>query len=332
MANIDYAARLAVALLACVLGTAGSLRAQSTCDEVLSDMCFSPAETKRVLDGEFVTNKVGTVSERDLAFSIAFLVKAPADQLSEQVLRGARVQDDPQVRAYGMLSEPGSLSDFSELRITDDEARALVAAEAGESVNRSPEEHARFKSMRNEATPAIQREFQRMLLARYQAYRASGLSGIAPYARAHGATDVAQDLTRAVEAMVALQKHLPQLHAFLREGPRASATGIQQSYAWMRSIIRDKPTYALVHFLVASNGDARAVVRREFYVSTGYNAEMSVASLMPVTGGTMVLYVSHAFSDQVAGSAGAVKRSIGSRIMADQMRDIFDRARKEIAR
>ncbi len=318
----------AVALLASVIGTEGAVRAQPTYDDVLSELGFSAAEKKRVLDGEFVTNKVGAVSERDLAVAVAFVIKAPPDQLSEQVVRGARVSDDPQVRAYGMLSEPGTLSDFSELRITDDEARAFVAAEAGESVNRSLEEHALFKAMRNEATPAIQREIQRMLLARYQAYRASGLSGIAPYARPHGATDVAQDLTRAVEAMVPLHKHLPQLYALLLEGPRAPATGIQQSFAWMRSIIRDKPTYALVHFLVGRDGDARAVVRREYYVSAGYNAEMSVAGLLPVAGGTMVLYVSHAFSDQVAGSAGAMKRSIGSRIMADQIRDMFDKARK----
>ena len=321
--------RFAIALLASVLGTAGAVRAQPTCDEVLSELGFSAAEKKRVLDGDLVTNKVGAVSERDLAVAVAFLIKAPPDQLSDQVLRGTRVEDDPQVRAYGMLSEPATLSDFSDLRITDDEARRFVTAEAGESVNRSPEEHALFKTMRNEATPAIQREIQRMLLARYEAYRASGLSGIAPYARTHGTTEVAQDLTRAVEAMVALKKHLPQLHALLLEGPNASATGIRQSYAWMRSIIRDKPTYALVHFLVARDGDARAVVRREYYVSTGYNAEMSVAGLLPVDGGTMVLYVSHAFSDQVAGSAGAMKRSIGSRIMADQIRDMFDKARKQ---
>jgi hypothetical protein len=319
---------IAVALLAGVLGSAGAVRAQLTCDDVLNELGCSAAEKKRVLDGDLITNKVGAVSERDLASAVSFLIKASPDQLSEQVLRGTRITDDPQVQAYGMLSEPGTLSDFSELRISDGEARAFVTADAGESVNRSLEEHALFKTMRKESTPAIQREMHQMLLARYRAYRALGLSGIAPYARAHGATDVAQDLKLAVEAMVTLQKHMPQLHALLLDGPSAPATGIEQSYAWMRSIIRDKPTYALVHFLVARDGDARAVVRREFYVSTGYNAEMSVAGLLPVAGGTMVLYVSHAFSDQVAGSAGTMKRSIGSRIMADQIRDIFDKARQ----
>jgi hypothetical protein len=53
--------------------------------------------------------------------------------------------------------------------------------------------------------------------------------------------------------------------------------------------------------MVASDGGARAVVRRTFYVSTAYNAEQSVAGLLPVAGGTVVLYMTHAFTDQVAG-------------------------------
>jgi hypothetical protein len=42
--------------------------------------------------------------------------------------------------------------------------------------------------------------------------------------------------------------------------------------------------------------------------------------------------MSHAFTDQVAGSGGAMKRNIGSRVMADQMREIFEKGRKRIER
>jgi hypothetical protein len=42
------------------------------------------------------------------------------------------------------------------------------------------------------------------------------------------------------------------------------------------------------------------------------------------------LCMSHAFTDQVAGSAGSMKRSIGSRVMAGQMKEIFDKGRKSI--
>jgi hypothetical protein len=42
--------------------------------------------------------------------------------------------------------------------------------------------------------------------------------------------------------------------------------------------------------------------------------------------------MTHAFTDQVAGSGSAMKRSIGSRVMATQMREIFDKGRSRIER
>ena len=86
--------------------------------------------------------------------------------------------------------------------------------------------------------------------------------------------------------------------------PRGDLPGLQESFLWVKSIIRDKPTYVLTHIFAVGDGEARAVVRREFYVSTGYNAEQSIAGFLPVAGGTVVLSMSHAFTDQVAGSGG----------------------------
>jgi hypothetical protein len=296
-------------------------------------MGFSAAEQRRVLDGEFVTAKLGGVSERDLAYAVAFLVKSSPETLSEQVLDGTRVADDAQVRAYGALSGPGALKDFSALQITDDEARALSSVEPDGATNFSAGEYASFNALRGQPTQAVQEQLRRTLLTRYQSYQTSGIAGIAPYVRARGGSaDVAPDLTNAVRSMVAVQRHLPELYAVLLDYPRAPAPTIRQSFRWVKSIIRDRPTYVLDHILVASDGGARAVVRRTFYVSTGYNAEQSVAGLLPVAGGTVVLYMTHAFTDQVAGSGGSVKRSIGSRVMADKMREIFETARKRIDR
>jgi hypothetical protein len=326
-------APLPAAGLASLLCVWGAVHAQPSTDQILAEMGFSAAEQRRVMDGEFVTAKLGGVSERDLAYAVAFLVKSSPEALSEQVLDGTRVADDAQVRTYGVLSGAGTLNDFSTLQITDDEARALSSVEPGAATNFSAEEFASFKALRGQATQTVQEQLRQTLLTRYQSYQTSGLAGVAPYARGRsGATDVASDLTKAVQSMVALQQHLPELYTVLLDYPRTPAPAIRQSFRWVKSIIRDKPTYLLDHILVASDGGARAVVRRTFYVSTGYDAEQSVAGLLPVAGGTVVLYMTHAFTDQVAGSGGSVKRSIGSRVMADRMREIFETSRKRIER
>jgi hypothetical protein len=79
---------------------------------------------------------------------------------------------------------------------------------------------------------------------------------------------------------------------------------------------------------VAPDGTARVLARRQYYVSTGYNAEQSVAGFLPVQGGTVAITTSHAFSDQVTGMGGSVKRSIGSKITASKMKDIYEAARE----
>jgi len=320
-----------VSSIASSLILASAVHAQPTADQVLTEMGFSAEEKQSVLKGDFVTAKIGAVSDRDVSFAVAFLVKTSPGELSKRLLEGALLAADPQVKEHGTLSAAGSAADLSGLSISDEEARALVAAEPGDAMNRSTGEHAAFKALRAAAMPDVREQLQRMLLARYRAYKASGLGGIAPYDRGGGrASDVAADLTKASQAATALQKHMPALYQVLFDYPKAELPGLQESFLWAKSVIRDKPTYVLAHVFAAGDGDARAVVRREFYVSTGYNAEQSAAGFLPVTGGTIVLCMSHAFTDQVAGSGGSMKRSIGSRVMAGQMKEIFERGRKSI--
>jgi hypothetical protein len=318
-----------VAALMSTIGLASVVRADPAADQVLTDLGFSTADKQLVLKGEFVTAKLGAVSERDLSFAIAFLVKTSPESLSKEVIAGKLIGADSQVQAYGLLSEAGSAADFSELRMTDDEARALVNGEAAEDVNFSPDEHAALRARRGDSTEAVRAQLERLLLARYQSYRASGLAGVAPYDRGKGrVSDVASDLANASRGAERLHRYLPALQTVLLDYPRAALAGLEQRFLWLKSVIRGKPTYVLAQLLAAGDGDTRVVVRREFYVSSMYNAEQSIASFFPVEGGTVVVCMSHAFTDQVAGASGSMKRSLGSRVMAGQMKEIFDKGRK----
>ena len=234
------------------------------------------------------------------------------------------------MQTHGRFSAAGSLADLAGLKITDDEAKALANAKAGEALNLSTAEIAAFKALSGGTTQAIQQQLQRMLLARYQAYRASGLAGIAPYDRGGSASDLAADLRKAGEAAKGLQKYLPAFHAVLLGYPKATVPGMQEHLFWVKYLIQGKTTtYVLTHVLAAAEGPVRAVVQRQYYVSTGYNAEQAVAGFLPVQGGTVVVYAAHAFTDQVAGFGGSMKRSIGRRVMADQMKKLFEAGRKQ---
>jgi len=306
-----------------------SAQAQPTADQVATDAGLSASDRQSVMAGEFVNVSVKGVSERDLAFAIAFFVKTPPETIAKQIVAGELITADEQVKAYGELSGEGSVADFAKLTLTADEAKALANAKAGDKLNMSASEIAAFKALASGTPQAVQEQLQRMLLARYQAYRASGLAGIAAYDRGGGKTsDPASDLRKASQATRGLQKYMPHFQKVLLDYPKATLPGMQEKFFWLKSLIHDEMTYVLAHVMVAADGPARVVARREYYVSTGYNAEQTVAGFLPVKGGTAVITTVHAFTDQVTGMGGSMKRGIGSKVMASKMKEIYDAARE----
>jgi len=313
--------------LFCLVSTA---QAQPTADQVLTDAKLSADDKRRVMGGQFVNVSVGGVSERDLSFAIAFLAKTPPGALVKQIVAGELITSDAQVKAYGEIKGDGSLTDFAKLTLTGGEAKTLTSAKAGNDLNLSASEISAFKALAGGTTQAVQQQLRQMLLARYKAYRASGLGGIAPYDRGSGRTsDPASDLRKASQATPILEKHMPAFQKVLLNYPQATVPGMQQNFFWLKSLIEGKTTYILVHVLVAPDGTARAVARREYYVSTGYNAAQSVAGFLPVQAGTVIIASSHAFTDQVTGFGGSMKRGIGSKMMASKMKEIYEAGRNK---
>jgi len=321
---------LFAAAAARMCGAPPAAHAQPSAEQVLSDMHLSAGDRQRVLSGEFVTADVPSVSERDLSFAIAFLVKTSPDALGKQVMSGNLVTADAQVQTWGELKGPGSVADFARLKITSDEARALSAAKAGDALNLSAGEIAAFSGA-GDRPDAILEALRKMLLARYQAYRASGLAGIAAYDRGSGrTTDHAADLRKASEASAGLKKYLPAFQAVLLGYPKATAPQMRENFFWVKSIIEGKTTYILTHLMATPDGAAYALARRQYYASTNYNGEQSTAGFLPAPDATVVVLASHAFTDQVAGFGGSMKRSIGSSVMARKMKEIFEAGRKKV--
>ncbi|MBI5504215.1 MAG: hypothetical protein HY899_05415 [Deltaproteobacteria bacterium] len=323
---------IAVVVAAGLLSLTRPARAEMSADQVLADLGVSAADKQRVLSGEFVTGEVTPVSDRDLSISIIFLIKASPAELAEQVVGGDFVRDDPQVMASGEFKGAGSLADLAGLTIDAAMAKTLASAKAGTALNLSTNEIAAFKALQDTAPAAVGKQLQQTLLGRFQAYQASGLAGIAPYDRGGANSDVAADLRKASDATAGLKKYLPTFQKALLDYPRGTAPGMQQLSRWLKYDIDGTITFVLAHMLVASDGEARAVVQRQYYASTGYNAEQAVAGFLPAEQGTVVVYANHTFTDQVSGFGGSAKRGIGRKMMASKLREMFDRVRNEAAR
>jgi hypothetical protein len=309
-----------------VLAPMRAALAQPQADQVLTDLGLSADDRQKVLTGQFVTAELPTLSERDLSIAIAFAVKPSAADLSKQIAAGELFSADTQIKQHGNLTASSTAADLAGLRIDDDAAQALAGASAGSSINLATDEIAAFNALKGAGTPAIQKQLQQMLFARFQAYKSAGLAGIAPYDRGGSTSDPAADLRRAAAATAGLKKYLPTFYKALTDYPQASAPGMSETFHWINYDIDGKPTYVLTHRIIMPDGDARIIAQRQFYVSTGYNAGQAVTGFMPVSEGTVVIYANHTFTDQVAGFGGSMKRNIGRGMMEKQLEQIFRRA------
>jgi hypothetical protein len=299
--------------------------------DLLEQLGFSPDEIGRIQHGELLTRPEQPSSERELTAAFAFFVPvAPAD-LAKQARQGLLDRVDENTLAFAMIPGTPSLASFTKLTLAPDpaqQAQLYVSATPGGGLNLSSAEIARFAALGSGSGPAaVEPAVRGALLARLEAYRAKGLAGIEPYALSDGKQRSAGDeLRSASQASKNLEKYVPAAYQMLLAYPTSKAPGTEETFRWTRFMAHGVPTVSLTHGLAIPEGDAWLLVQRQFYVSTGYNAEQAIAALLPAQGGTVVVYSNRTSTDQVTGWGGSAKRSIGSSLLASQLEELFRKA------
>lgn len=312
---------LAIAL-AVLPGVAHALPDAST---LLAGLGFAPDQIAQVEAGRMATGKIASSSPRELVAAFAFKVDVPPAKLADDLRAGLLTKVDPSVSASGVIRGAGSPADFAALKLAPDpEKRAAAYTSGSRDLNLAPDEIAGFKSLSGAAV--VEPQVRSDLLARVQAYRAKGLAGIAPYARDNRSP--ADELRSASNASKGLEKFAPAAAALLLNYPAGKPAGFQEIFRWSQFDAHGVPTIALTHSFLVPDGEALIGVQRQFYVSTGYNAEQAIAALVPTSTGTVVIYANRTSTDQITGLGGSAKRSIGSSMLASQLQSVFERLRK----
>lgn len=299
---------------------------------LLADLGYTPDQVEKVLAGEFVRGTIQPSGPRELVAAFAFQVPTSPADLVADLKKGLLDKVDPGNIAFGFVQGAGSPADFAKLSFgvgATARTAGYVNAQPGGPLNLSEAEIANFQQLVDALPTEVEQAVISALLARVQAYRAKGLAGIAPYARDDGNTrSPGDELRSASQAMQILQKYAPHAYSMLLEYPNAKPPGTEETFFWTHFIAHDVPTIALTHSCFIPEGAAWIVVQRQFYVSTGYNSEQAIAALFPTQSGTVVMYANRTSTDQIEGVGGSAKRSIGSRIMASQLRSLFEKVRR----
>jgi hypothetical protein len=291
----------------------------------LRTLGFPPDAEDRALSGQFVESVLPTASERDLALGLTFFVKTAPEALARDLHARVIQRSDPHTIAWGILEGDGTAAQLANLELTPRQLDAYGAAAPGESLNLSSEEVAALRAAGRDGA-VLRRAVCELLLARYRAYRARGLVGIAPYARDGSQTDPVSELA-AMNRVVGASQLLPaSFYSLLSDYPKETPADLVQAFYWDQFTAHGQDTLALVHAFEGTFGGTLVAVQRQYYVSTGYNAEQEIAGLLPVPEGTLVIYTNHTSTDQLTGFGAGAKRRLGRSLMASELQKLFQAA------
>lgn len=324
----------ALNLALCFLATTPALAQLPPAAEILSGLGYTADEIAGVEGGRIADKAPDPSTEREITAGFAFrLAATPAKAIAE--IRTKLIGDlNPDTISSGTIALPATAGDFAGLSLTPqtaDRTSAYAGASAGSDLNLSTEEIAAFAALGKSATTAaVEQQLRASLLARVQAYQTKGLEGIASYDRGGSFRDVAGDLRSATVAAKGFAKYAPESRRLAVEYPKGKPAGLEELFRWVQFEAHGVPTIVLVHSMVIPDGDGFVVVQRQFYVSEGFNCEEAVAAFLPVEDGTVVVYGNRTSTDQVTGFGGSAKRSIGSKLLASQLRDMFAKLQRKI--
>ncbi|MFP8876416.1 MAG: hypothetical protein VCB99_05795 [Myxococcota bacterium] len=335
-----------VGLLICLLTLPGMAADEAglrngdlpTGSQILAQFGFETKSVQRVLAGHMEAASLASSSKRELSLTLAFLVAAGAHGMAEKLDDGLAIRDDPDTIAFGEIRGEGSEQDFLALHLEDKDVKRWLDAKAGENMNLSSGELARLDALKKRVggtqptTDAVGATVRNILLARYRAYRASGLAGIAPYQRGRSrVTDAGGELRGASRASKKLGVFPAAFYDVLLEYPKKRPPGLEEDFYWLQYKAHGERVLMLAHRFSVREGDYFVSVQRQFYVSRGYNVEQSLSGLAPSSNGTLVIYTNRTISDQLEGFGASMRRSIGNKLLSSQLEGLYKKIRADVA-
>lgn len=314
---------------------------RSLLDAIVSDSEFPADAQQRIRAGEIVSQALEVDGERELSLFVALQIDAPLERVFELVRSRGVLELDEKILAHGVVPE-GSVDEtaFAGLVLPDEELDALLDDDRQDDFNLSNQEAAGLAQVVREAEgvpegerrKAVDVAYRGILAARVKAYRASGLSGIAPYERTNGdAFPAGKDLRAVLERSVALPKHAPTFFRALQDPPRPSTPELTQYIHWRLLDVQGRPTVVLVHGVVELDEDHGIGAVRHFYVGRFYETLQTFTAIFEHEGRALAFYANVTTTEQISGFGGSAARAIGRGLLAGEVEKLFESIRAELA-
>lgn len=330
-----------------VFGTLFFLSVQAeeapTPQQALQNFGIGSAQIAQLERGEIVAYDVSETSQKELAIGVAMILPVALPQIVDYIKRGNLGSSESNIIASGSLSNSADVTSFKKFAFTDkqiDEAKAFLEAEPGSEFNLSKVEFDNLKSLQAGLEDAddktllktANQKYREFLLQRLQAYRKSGLSGIATYNRGSGNADPAAELRNDAVNSKAWARYFPELQQAWLNYPAALPANTVEQFTWANRNVEDRPTPILNHRIMVTSDAGGIVLARQFYVGHSYNSSHVVAGGLPYKDGTLVFYSTRSSTDQVTGIGSGLRHSIGREQLKKEMIKRLQRLNKDLKR
>ena len=310
-----------------------------TADEVLQELNLSDSDRADIRQGKIVKWSATEGSDRELAVGMVLLAKTKSTSLVELFREASAYKEEKSVTAHGEIAGDGTLADFAGVKLEpngEKEARLYLGTKPGEELNLDSKEIAAFRALKSaggkDTVPVKEVEalVRQTLLSRFQAYRAKGLAGIAPYERTGGRRLLVSDeLSLAIKQMKLLAKYVPSVHTALLNYPAAKdgQKALEEHFYWLNLDLFGRPTYALSHRMLFQVGDVYFASDRHYYTSHDYNSLQQGVTALPTKDGTLVITLVRVSTDQVAGFGSSAKHTVSRALMGPYFIGLYETLR-----
>jgi len=311
--------------------------------QALQSLGIGAPQIAQLERGEIVTYAVKETSQKELAVGVAMILPVALPQVADYIKHSSLGASEANILASGPLAGNADINTFGKFAFTDkqlDEAKAFLEAEPGEKFNLSKPELDSLKNLHDSLKDAddktllkaANQQYRKILLQRFQAYRKSGLTGIASYSRGKSTADPAAELRSDAINSKAWIRYFPELRQAWLNYPAALPANTSEQFMWANRDIENRPTAILNHRIMLTANASYILLSRQFYVGHSYNSSHMVAGGLPYKNGTLVFYSTRSSTDQVTGIGSNLKRSIAREQMEKEMIDRLQRLNKNLTR
>lgn len=304
----------------CLTASAGAAEAV-TGQDVLEGLEVSEQNRRALEAGEVLTfdGEAYEGSARDLAADAMVLIERPLNDVLQEVKQVGSVIPLKYLVEFKDIS---SHDDFADIAYTETEIKEvdrLLRARPGKKLNLNDKEIAILRQAGKQATGKntvdrvrIASDAMRdILIGRYEAYRASGLEGVAGYVRSKRKTiDIGRELTAFTETFEPFEPEFPSYYRVMRHFP-AGADCCEHLFRWMKVDLNKRPAFALSHTFIEKTEDKLLVTERHYYVTHSVNSLQVTISWLPYDEDTYMSLAVTANTDVLESALGRVFRGIG---------------------